>query len=110
MLEKTAESPLDSKEIQPDHPKGNQSIGNTDAEVEAPILWLPDVRSQLIRKDPDSGKDWREEEKGTPEDKMIVWHHQLNGHEFEQTPQNDDGQGILASCSQWSHKELDMTE
>ena len=86
VLEKTLKSPLDSKEIQPVHPKGYQSwvfIGRTDAEAETPILWPPDVKNWLIRKDPDAGKDWRQEEKGTTEDEMVGWHHQLNGHEFE---------------------------
>ena len=84
--EKILESPLDCKEIQPVHPKGNESqifIGRTDAEAEAPILWPPDVKSQLIKKDPDAGKDWRREEKGTTEDEMVGWHHLLDGHEFE---------------------------
>ena len=86
VLEKTLESPLDCKEIQPVHPKGNRSwifIGRTDAEAETPILWLLDVKSWLIWKDPDSGKDWRQEEKGLTEDEMVGWHHRLNGHEFE---------------------------
>ena len=86
MLEKTLESPLDFREIQPVHPKGNQScifIGRTDAEVEAPILWPLDVKSRLIRKDPDAGKDRRQEKKGMTEDEMVGWDHQLNGHEFE---------------------------
>ena len=86
VLEKTLESPLDCKEIQPVHPKGNQSwifIGRTDAEAETPILWLPDAKNWLIGKDPDAGKDWRQVEKGMTEDKMVAWHHQLNGHEFE---------------------------
>ena len=86
VLEKTPESPLDCKEIQPVHPKGNQSwmfTGRTDAKAEAPILWPPDVKNRLIRKDPDSGKDWRQEEKGMTEDEMAGWHHQLNGHEFK---------------------------
>ena len=85
VLEKTLESPLDCKEIQPVHPKGNQSsmfIGRTDAEVETPILWPPDAKSCLIGKDPDAGKDWRQE-KVTTEDKKVGWHHQLDGHEFE---------------------------
>ena len=89
VLDKTLESPLDSKEIQPVHPKGNQSwifIGRTDAEAETPILWPPNPNIRLIRKDPDTGKDWRQEEKGSTEDKMVEWHHQLNRHEFEQTP------------------------
>ena len=86
MLEKTLESPLDSKEIQPVHPKGDQSwvfIGRTDAEAVAPILWPPDVKNWLIWKDPDAGKDLRWEEKGMTEDEMVGWHHQLNGHESE---------------------------
>ena len=86
VLEETLESPLDSKEIQPVHPKGKQScvfIGRTDAEAETPILWPPDMKNWLIRKDPDAGKDWRWEEKGTIEDEMVEWRHWLNGHEFE---------------------------
>ena len=86
VLEKTLESPLDSKEIQPVHPKGNQScifIGRTDTEAETPILWPPDVKSWLIGKDPDDGKDWRLEEKEKTEDEMFGWHHQHNGREFE---------------------------
>ena len=86
VLEKTLESPLDCKEIKPVHPKGNQSwifIGRTDAEAEAPILWPPDVKNWLIGKDPEAGKDWRQEKKGKTEDEMVGWHHQLNGHEFE---------------------------
>ena len=86
VLEKILESPLDCKEIQSVHPKGNQSwifIGRTDAEAEAPILWPPDVKNWLIGKDPDAGKDWRQEEKGTTEDETVGWHHQLDGHEFE---------------------------
>ena len=85
MLEKTLESPLDSKDIQPVHPKGNQSwifIGRTDAEAETPILWPPDAKNWLPSKDPDAGEDWRWEEKEMTEDEMFVWHHQLNGHEF----------------------------
>ena len=86
VLEKTLESPLDSKEIQPVHPKGNQSwifIGSTDAVAETPVLWPPDEKSWLIGKDADAGKDWRQEEKGTTEGEMVRWHHRLNGHEFE---------------------------
>ena len=86
MLEKTLESPLDCKDIKPLNPKGNQSwtfIGRTDAEAEAPILWPPDAKNWLIGKDPDAGKDWGREEKGTAEDEMVGWHHRLNGHEFE---------------------------
>ena len=87
VLEKTLESPLDCKEIQPVHPKGNKSwifIGRTDAEAETRILWLPDAKSWLIRKDPDAGKDWRQKEKGMTEDEMVGWHHWLDGHEFEE--------------------------
>ena len=85
-LEKTLESPLDCKEIQPVHPKGNQSwifIERTDTEAETPILWLPDAKNWLIGKDPDAGKDWGQEEKRMTEDEMVEWHHRLNGHEFE---------------------------
>ena len=85
MLEKTPESPLDSKEIQPVHPKGDQSwvfIGTTDVEAETPVFWPPDVRSWLIWKDPDAGKDWRQKKEMT-EDEMVGWHHRLDGHEFE---------------------------
>ena len=113
VLEKTLKSPLDCKEIQPVHPKENQSwivIGKTDAEAEAPILWPPDVKSQLIRKDPDAGKDWRQEEKWTTKDEMAGWHHWLNGHEFEEALGVGDGQGSLACWSARGHKELDTTE
>ena len=85
-------------------------MGMTDAEAEVPILWPPDVKNQLIGKDSVAGKDWGQEEKGTTEDEMVGWHHQLNGHEFEQAPGVGYGQGILACCSPWGHKELDMTE
>ena len=101
------------KEIQPISPKGNQSwifIGRTDAEAETPILWPPDAKNWLIGKDPDSGKDWRWEEKGMTEDEMVGWHHQLDGHEFEQAPGVGDGQGGLVCCSPWGCKQLDMTE
>ena len=112
VLEKTLESSLDSKEIKPVKTKGNQSwifIGRTDAKAEAPIFWPPDVKSQLIGKDPDAGKDWRQE-KGTTEVEMVGWHHQLNGHESEQTLGDCEGQGSLAYCSPWSYKESDMNE
>ena len=85
-------------------------IERTDAEAEAPIVWLPEAKSQLNGKDPDAGKDWRQEEKGTTEDEMVGWHHQLNGHEFVQAPGVGDGQGGLVCCSPRGHKELDMTE
>ena len=107
VLEKTLESPLDCKEIQPIHPKGNQSwifIGRTDAEAETPILWPPHAKNWLIWKDPDAGKDWRQEEKGATEDAMVGWHHRLNGHEFELTSGVGDGQGGLACCSPRGHK------
>ena len=97
MSEKTLERPLDCREIKPVNPKGNQSciiLGRADAEAESPIIWPPDARSQLIGKDPDAGKDWRQEEKRTREDEIIWWHHWLSGHEFEQAPW-DDGQGSL---------------
>ena len=111
VLEKTLESPLDWKEIKPVNPKGDQSwvfIGRTDAEAETPILWPPDVKNWLIGKDPDAGKDWRQEEKGMTEDKGVGWHPRLNGHEFEQAPGVGDGHGSLACCSSWGWKELDM--
>ena len=107
VLEKTLESPLDCKEIQPVHPKGDQSwvfIGRTDAEAETPILWPPHAKSWLIGKVSDAGRDWGQEEKGTTEDEMAGWHHQLNGHEFEQALGVGDGQGGLACCDSWGHK------
>ena len=113
VLEKTLESPLDCREIQPVHPKGDQSwvfIGRSDVEAGTPILWPPDVKSWLIWKDPDAGKDWGQEEKGTTEDEMAGWHHQLDGHGFEWTPGVDDGQRGLACCSSWGRKASDMTE
>ena len=113
VLEKTLESPLDCKEIQPVHPKGDQSwifIGRTDVEAETPILWPPDVKSWLIWKDPDAGKDWGQEEKGTTEDEMAGWHHWLDGHEFGWTPEVGDSQGGLVRCNSWGHRESDTTE
>ena len=113
VLEKTLESPLDCKEIQTVSPKGDQSwvfIGRTDVEAEIPVLWPPDVKNWLIGKDPDSGKDWRQEERGTTEDEMVGWNHQLNGHVIEQAVGVGDGQGGLAWCSPWGRKESDMTE
>ena len=95
MLEKTPESPLDYREIQPVHPKGDQScvfIGKTDTEAETPILWLPDVKSRLNGKVPDAERDWAQEERGTTEDEMVGWYHQLNGHGFGWTPGVGDGQ------------------
>ena len=111
--EKTLESPLDSKEIQPVHPKRDQSwvfIGRTDVEAEAPILWPPDAKSWLIWKDPDVRRNWGQDEKGTTKDEMVRWHHQLNGHGFGWTPGVGDGQGGLAFCSSWGCKESDITE
>ena len=113
VLEKTLESPLDWKEIQPVHPKRDQSwvfIGRTDVEAETPILWPSDVKNWLIWKDPDPGKDWRREEKGTTEDEMVGWHHWLNGHGFGWTLGVGDGQGGLVCCNSWGRKELDTTE
>ena len=101
VLEKTPECPLDCKEIKPDNPKGDQSwifTGRTDAEAEAPILGSPDTESWLTGKDPDAQKDWRQEEKGMTEDEMFWWHHWLNGHEFEQTPGDGEGQGSLVAA------------
>ena len=113
VLEKTLESPLDCKEIQPVHPKGAQSwvfIWGTDVEAEIPILWSPDAESWLIRKSPDAGKDWGQEEKGTTEHEMVGWHHRLDGHGFGWTPGVGDGQGGLVCCGSWGCKESDMTE
>ena len=113
VLEKTLESPLNWNETKPVHPKGNQSwifTGKTDAGNEAPIIWPSDVKSWLIRKDPDPGKDWRQEEKGETEDEMVGWHHRLNGDEFKQTPGVGDRQGSLVCCCPWGHKESDRTE
>ena len=113
VLDKTPGSPLDCKEIQPVHPQGDQSwmfIGRTDVETETPIFWPPDVKSSLIWKDPDAGKDWRQEGKRTPEDEMVRWLHQLDGHGFGWTQGADDGQGGLVCCGSWGCKELDMTE
>ena len=110
VLEKTLESPSDSKEIKPVNPKGNQPwifIGGTDAEAEVPILRPPDV-NWLFGKDPNAEKDWRQE-KGTTEDEMVGWHHRLNGHEFEQVQGVGDGQGSQACCSPWGCKESDTT-
>ena len=112
VLEKTFESPLDCK-MKPVNLKGNQLwifIRWTDAEAEAPILLPPDVKSQLIGKDPDAGKDWRQKEKGMAENEMVRQHHWLNGHEFEQTLGHSEGQGSLVCCSPWGHEESDTTE
>ena len=112
VLEKTLESPLGCKEIQPVHSKGDQSwvfLARTDAEAETPILWPPDVKSCLIGKDPDAGRDWEQEEKWTTEFEMAGWHHRLDGHEFECTRGVGDRQGGLTCYNSWGRKELDMT-
>ena len=112
VLEETLECPLDCKEIQPVHPKGDQSwvfTGRTGAEAEAPVLSPPVVKNWLIGKDPDAGKDWWQKKRAA-EDEMVGWHHRLNGHEFEQTPGDSEGQGGLWCCSPWGHKESDTTE
>ena len=113
VLEKTLESPLDCKEIQPVNPKGNQSsifIGRTDAKTETPILWPPDVKNWLIGKHCDARKDWSQEEKRMTEDEMVRCHHWLDGHEFEQALRAGDRKEGLACCSPWDCKELDPTE
>ena len=127
VLEKTLERPLDCKEIQSVHSKGDQSwvffgrtdaeaetpilwSSQTDAEAETPILWSSHAKSWLIGKDSDAGRDWGQEEKGTTEDEVAGWHHQLKGHESEWTPGVGDGQGSLACCDSWGRKELDTTE
>ena len=113
VLEKTLESPLDIKEIQPVHPKGDQSwvfIERTDAEVETQILWPPHAKSWLIGKDPDAGRDWGQEEKGATEDEMAGWHPRLDGHGLGWTLGVGDGQGGLVCCSSWGCGESDMTE
>ena len=108
VLDKTLESSWDCKEIKIINPKGNQLwifIGRTDAEVEAPKFWQPDVKSQLIGKNPDTGKDWGQEEKGKTEDEMVGWHHRLNEHECEQSPGDGGGQRLVC-CSPWGRKSL----
>ena len=113
VLERTLGSPLDSKEIKPVNPKGNQSwivIGRPGAKAEVPILWPPDANSWLIGKDPDAGKDSGQKEKGATADEMAEWHHHLNEHETDQTLGGSKGQGSLACCSPCCHRELDMTE
>ena len=107
------ESPLDCKEIQPVHPKGDRSwvfFGRNDAEAETLVLWPPHVKSWLIGKASDAGRDWGQEEKGMTEDEMVGWHHRLHGHEFGWTLGVCDGQGGLVCCSSWGHKQLDTTE
>ena len=113
VLEETLESPLHTKAIQPVNPKGNQSwifIGKTDTKAETPILWSPHEKNSLNGKDPDAGKDWRQEGKGMTEDEMVGWRHLLNGHEFEEAAGGGDGQGSLACCSPWGRKESDGTD
>ena len=110
---RTLESLLDCKESQPVNSKGNQSwifIRRSDVKTEAPILWVPDAKSWLIRKGPDTWKDWRQEENGTAEDEMVRWHHWLNGHEFEQALGDGEGQGSQACFSPWGRKELNTIE
>ena len=113
VLEKTLESPLDCKEIQPVSPKGNQSwifVGKTDAKAKTLILWPPDAKNSLFGKDPDPGKDWRQGEKGTTEDEMVGQHHWLDEHKFEQVVRVGDGQGSLACCNPWGRKESYMSK
>ena len=113
VLEKTLESPLDCKEIQPVHSKGDQSclfFGRTDVEAETPKLWPPHAKSWLFGKDSDAGRDWGQEETGTTEDEMAGWPHQLNGHEFKQTLGDSEGQGSLSYCSPRGHKESNTTQ
>ena len=112
VLENTIESPLENKEIKLVNLKGNQPwifSGKTDAEAEAPMFWPPDAKSWLIGKDPDAGKHWRQKQKRETEDEMVGWHHLVNGHELGQTPGDGEGQGSLACCSPWGHKESDTT-
>ena len=113
VLEKTLANPLDCKEIQPVHPKGDQSwvfIGRTDAKAETPILWPPHAKSWFIGKDPDAGRGWGQDEKGMTEDETVGWHHRRDGHEFGWTPGVGDGQGGLACYDSWGRKESDTTE
>ena len=112
VLKKTLESPLDFKEIKPVNSKGNQSwifLGKTDPEAETSLLWPLDMKSQLIGKDPDAGKDWRQEETRSIEDEMFGWHQQLNEHEFEHTQGDGEGQGSLVCCRSWGLKESEVT-
>ena len=113
VLEKILESPLDFMEIQPVHPKGNQSwifTGRTDAEAETPVFWPLDLKNWLTGKDPDAGKDWRQEEKGMTVGEVVGWHHWHNGHELEEALGVGDGQGSRVCCSPWGRKEWDKTE
>ena len=113
VLEKTLESPMDCKEIQPVHSEGDQPwdfFGRNDAKAETPVLWPPHAQSWLIGKDSDAGRDWEQEKKGTTKDEMAGWHHQLSGHRFGWTPGVGDGQGSLVCCGSWSHRESDTTK
>ena len=113
VLEKTLESPVDCKEIQPVHSKGDQSwvlFGSNDAKAETPVLWPPHAKSWLIEKDYDAGRDWGQEEKGMTEDEMAGWHHWLDGRKCEWTPGVGEGQGGLACCCSWGRKESETTE
>ena len=113
VLEKTLESPLDGKEMQPVHSEGDQPwdfFGRNDAKAEAPVLWPPHAKSWLIGKDSDAGRDWGQEEKGMTQDEMAGWHHWVDGRESEWTPGVGDGQGGLACCDSWGCRELDTTE
>ena len=113
LLKKPPERPLNCMEIKLDNPKGTQSwifIGRTEAEAQAPILWPPYAKSWFIGKDPDAGKDRKQKKKGMVEDRMVGWHHQLNGHEFQQAPEVGEGQGSLGCCSPWGRKESHTTE
>ena len=113
LLEKTVEGPLDCKEIQLIHSEGDQPwdfFGRNYAKAETPVLWPPHVKSWLIGKDFDAGRDWGQEENGTTKDEMAGWHHKLDGCESEWTPGDGDGQGGLACCDSWTRKELDLTE
>ena len=113
VLEKTLESPLDCKEVKPANRKGNQPwilIGRTDVEAEVPELWPPYEKNWFIGKDPDAGKDWEQEEKGVTEDKTVGWYHQLNGHQFEQTPGDSEAQGSLTCWGPQGREELDVTQ
>ena len=113
VLEKTLESPLDCKEIQPVHSEGDQPwdfFGRNDTKAETTVLWPPHAKSWLVGKDFDAGRDWGQEEKGTTEDEMAGWHHWLDGRDSEWTPRVGDGQGGLVCCDSWGHKESDTTE
>ena len=112
-MEKTLKSPLDCNEIKPVNSKGNQPwilTGRSGAETETPILWPPDGKVRLTKKDPDAGEDWGQAEKGVAEDEMVGWYHRLNGHEFEQSPEDGEGQGSQVCCSRGVHKETQLSD